>query len=76
MLEVEKHATQLRAMGFPDAPETLMHYMTEDELAEIEQALLACALSRPLARPADAERVGEIVRVAWRRMAQQHPGFE
>ncbi len=68
MLDVEKHAAQLRAMGFPDAPETLLDYLTEDEIAEVEWAVLACALSPPPAQSAKTERVGEIVRAAYGRM--------
>jgi hypothetical protein len=76
MLEIAKHAAQLKAIGFPDSPETLLQFMTDDELDVIEKTVTAIGIARPPDRSSELERVGEIVRVAYRRMEMRHPGVE
>ncbi len=72
MLDIDKHAAQLKAIGFPDPPETLLQFMTDDEVDEVEKTITAFGVTD---RSSDG-RLGEIVRVAYRRMAMRHPGFE
>lgn len=76
MLEFDKHAAQLRAIGFPEEPETLLQFMTDDELDEIEKTVAAFGIANLPDASSDLDRVAEIVRVARRRMEMRHPGFE
>ncbi len=76
MLEIDKHAAQLRAIGFPEEPETLLQFMTDDELDEIEKAVAAFGIADPRDEISELDRVAEIVRIAYRRMEMRHPGFE
>jgi hypothetical protein len=73
MLAIDKHAAQLKAIGFPEAPETLLPFLTDTEQDEIEKTITAFGV---VDRLSEVERLGEIVRVAYRRMEMRHPGIE
>jgi hypothetical protein len=62
------HAMQLGAV---ECPETLVRFLTEDELGELERIA-----SRSMNRPQELERAGRIVWMARRRAEMRHPGFE
>ncbi len=76
MFEIEKHAAQLSAIGFPEEAETLLQFVTEDELDEIKKTMTAYGIANPPDASSEMDRVLEIVRIAYRRMEMRHPGYE